>query len=136
MIPRNTNVASSLCWFPGFNLWSSWNVMATLLFVVSKRTEGPLFLRREKHWSINAIHCDLWPTNKQIYCKGIQIYTILGTHLMKDSSRESNGNYRAENDFVKSNIFGWNISPKPQLFSYVFSYFTTFTVQYFHTEFT
>ena len=72
MIPGATSLASLWYWVPRFDLWFLWNIMAILLFLFDKRTEGPLFLRRWKRCVVSH--------TKQGYCKAIQMYTIFCTH--------------------------------------------------------
>ena len=74
-------------WFPRFNLSFSWNVMETLLTLVDKRTEGPLFLRRLKHCTVNTIKCVIWHSINKATVKIFKFTWSMAP--MKDSFKES-----------------------------------------------
>ena len=84
-------LASWWYWFPIFYLWFSWNVMATLLSLVGKRTKDLCFV---------ALHSQYNTLRRLTYCRqnyrqDIQIYTIFG--ILKNSFRENYSFFEGHN---------------------------------------
>ena len=135
MISRANYVASPWYWFRylifGFRgmLWQSFYPL------IDKRTKGPLLLRRQKHCTFSTIHCVIWHTINKALAK---IYKFAWSlTLMKDSFRSC----QAENDLVISKFLirrylFHTIGRQSFTKTITFRYFTTFSIQYFHTKFT
>ena len=105
--------------FPRFYFWFSWNVTATLLSVVEKRTKDLCFSTEKKHCTVNTIHCVVWHTINKVTVK---IFTFTWSlTLMKDNFRENQSFFEGHNPLsifspplsCQAPTFFWNISNSP-----------------------